>query len=177
MDFWEAPVLVLPELPELPELYAALGTEGMGGMDFVFSDSFVFWQTRSTWSDWNFGSFCVFFDLYCGIILLYNVYTLYIYTIYIYNIHIMYKIYVYFIYVSICYILVWRLFTFSLKHFKELQVHHPVFHQGFGQACARSVGFLRVQQQCQRRPCPDASGHWHQYLSHPAHPCPPFFLQ
>ena len=45
MDFWEAPVLVLPELPELPELYAALGTEGMGGMDFVFfSDSFVFWQ-------------------------------------------------------------------------------------------------------------------------------------
>ena len=46
MDFWEAPVLVLPELPELPELYAALGTEGMGGMDFVFSDSFVFWQTR-----------------------------------------------------------------------------------------------------------------------------------
>lgn len=42
MDFWEAPVLVLPELPELPELYAALGTEGMGGMDFFFQIPFVF---------------------------------------------------------------------------------------------------------------------------------------
>ena len=39
-------MLVLPELPELPELYAALGTEGMGGMDFFFFQIPLFFDKK-----------------------------------------------------------------------------------------------------------------------------------